>query len=118
MGPCVSGTTRDAFVSHFPIFGWFKEPPFRFNFAHPPLSVQVPKKPRGLTAISPLQVDPLHPPAASSPPDTHPSSSISYALLPISCAINSITRAQTSSLPTGAPHSVSTEHDHDSQRVM
>jgi hypothetical protein len=25
-------------------FGWFKEPPFRFNFAHPPLPVQIPKK--------------------------------------------------------------------------
>ena len=25
-------------------FGRFKEPPFRFNFAHPPLPVQVPKK--------------------------------------------------------------------------
>ena len=31
--------------------------------------------------------------------------------------LNSITRAPTSFLPTGAPHIVSTEHDRDSQRV-
>ena len=30
--------------------------------------------------------------------------------------LNSITRALTFSLPTGAPHTVSTEHDRDSQR--
>ena len=46
-------------------------------------------EPRGPTAISPLQVGL---PVASSPPDTHPSSSIEkcYALLPISCADISI----------------------------
>ena len=66
-----------------------------------------------------------HPPVT----DTHPPLSIDkrYALLPISCADtnihlrvtkltpNSISRAPTS-LPTGAPHTVSTEHDRDSQR--
>ena len=66
--------------------------------------------PRGPTAISLLQVG---------PPNRrgHPSSiEKRYALLPISCAdlsihlrvtrptLNSITRAPTSSLPTGAPH--------------
>jgi hypothetical protein len=65
-------------------------------------------EPRDPTTISPLQVGP---PAASSPPDAHPSSSIEkcYALLPISQysnslrvakpTLNGITRAPTSSLP-------------------
>ena len=84
------------------------------------------------TAISQLQVGP---PVASSPPDAHPSSSIEkrYALLPISCAdlsiqysnslrvakptLNGITRVPTSSPPNGAPYTVSTEHDRDSQRL-
>ena len=90
---------RDAFV--FSPLGRFKEPPFRFDFAlilptrrsHWQFKLSSSKetamKPHGMTAISPLQAGP---PVASSPQDTHPSSSIEkrHALLPICCADPSI----------------------------
>ena len=99
----------------------------------------------GLTAaaaIFPLSPSDGNQPASGGPTrrelspgsrDTHPLSSIEkrYALLPICCAVckpeytslrvakptlNGITRASTSSLPTGAPHTAGTEHDRDSRR--
>ena len=112
-------------------FGWFKEPPFGFNFTrHSQFQRNFDNEPRCPTAISPLQVGP--PTRRELAPGHAPSPSIEklYALLPRSCAdlsihfrvakptLNSITRVPTSSLPTSAPHTVSTEHDRDSQRVV
>ena len=71
-------------------FGQFKEPPFRFNFAHQPLPFKfkrnVDDQPRGPTAISPFQVGPST--RRELAPDMHPLFSIEkcYALLPINCA--------------------------------
>ena len=116
-------------------FGWLKESPFCFNFSptrHSQFKFQrnFDDESRGLTAISPLRVDPTT--HASSPPDTHRSSLIEkrYALLPISCADcgPKHTMEWPSQLPivlparrplTGAPLTVSTgctEHNRDSQR--
>ena len=93
--------------------------------------VQVPNfddEPRGPTAISPLQVGPL---IASSPPDAPlifdrealraPAHQLCRPKYTSQSAVGkptfNSTRAPTSSLPTRAPHTVSTEHDRDSQRL-
>ena len=114
-------------------FGQFKEPPFRFNFAHLPLPFKfqrnVDDQPRGPTAISPFQVGPST--VASSPRTCtpHPRSRSATRSCPLTVhttvynnilrvakpTLNSTTRAPTSSPPTSAPHIVSTEHDRDSQ---
>ena len=100
--------------------------PFRFDFAHPPLKSQrsFADEPRGPTAISPLQVGrptcrelttgrtPLI--FDRETPLRAPTISAKYTII-LSEWPSQLSIAPTSSLPTGTPHTVSTEHDRDSQ---
>jgi hypothetical protein len=98
-----------------PLFRVFKN--LRFTLPPP---VQVPKnfddEPRGPTAA----IGPLRPPLSSIEKRSHGLSDISIHLRVIvtESSVNSITRAPTSSLPTGAPCTMSTEHDREGRSAI
>ena len=111
----------DVRPSRFPLvfpFGRFKEPPFHAPATLNSSSIFFSMMSLAVRWQSARFRWALSPPVASSPLDTHPSSSIEkrHALLTISradpsihlrvakLALNSITRAPTSSPPIGAPH--------------
>ena len=88
-------------------------PPFRFNFAHHHSQFKFRRnfneEPCGPMAISPLQVGPPTGTRRELAPGLH------RVARP---TLNGVTRPLTSSPPICASHTVSTEHDHDSQRPV